>query len=119
MENLTHRLSCLALLLSMSMFSVAGEEKGFHVEGNASSAVAPPACTEGAKKHRVKGTTVVWAIVTEQGKVASARVVRSLREDLDREALETVKKWTFKPATRKGKPVKVEMNVEVNFDCTR
>ena len=115
MENLAHRLSCLALLLSISMFSLAGEEKGYRAEGNES----PASCTEAAKKNRVKGTTVVWAIITEQGKVASARVVRSLREDLDREALKTVKKWTFKPATKDGKPVKVQVNVEVKFDCIR
>jgi TonB family protein len=118
-ENLTHWLSSLALLFSTSLFAVAGEEKGYRVEGNESPAVASPQCTEAAKKDRVKGKTVLWLIVTEQGKVASARVVRSLRKDLDREAMKTVKKWIFEPATKDGKPVMVQMNIEINFDCAR
>jgi protein TonB len=34
---------------------------------------------------------------------------------LDEKALEAVREYRFKPAMQNGKPVKVEMNVEVNF----
>jgi len=34
---------------------------------------------------------------------------------LDEKAIETVKKWKFRPGTRDGEPVTVEAQIEVNF----
>jgi len=34
---------------------------------------------------------------------------------LDEKAIEAVKKWRFVPAMKDGKPVAVQVNVEVNF----
>jgi protein TonB len=42
-------------------------------------------------------------------------VVRHLGMGLDEKAVEAVKQYKFKPATLQGKPVPVEVNIEVNF----
>jgi protein TonB len=34
---------------------------------------------------------------------------------LDQKAVETVRDWRFAPATKDGKPVAVQVNIEVNF----
>jgi TonB family protein len=34
---------------------------------------------------------------------------------LDQKAVEAVKKWKFQPAEKDGRPVAVQINVEVNF----
>jgi TonB family protein len=34
---------------------------------------------------------------------------------LDEKAVEAVRRYRFKPATLQGKPVAVELNIEVNF----
>jgi TonB family protein len=43
------------------------------------------------------------------------RVQRGLGMGLDQKAVEAVKQWKFDPATKDGKPVAVQINVEVNF----
>jgi hypothetical protein len=37
---------------------------------------------------------------------------------LDEKAVEAVKRYRFKPAMLQGKPVPVEVNIEVNFKST-
>jgi periplasmic protein TonB len=34
---------------------------------------------------------------------------------LDKKAVEAVKQYTFEPATLRGQPVAVQVNIEVNF----
>jgi protein TonB len=34
---------------------------------------------------------------------------------LDEKAVEAVRQYKFKPATKDGKPVKVELSIDVNF----
>jgi TonB family protein len=41
--------------------------------------------------------------------------VKSLEPGLDKRAVEAAQQWSFEPATRNGKPVRVEATVEVNF----
>jgi TonB family protein len=43
------------------------------------------------------------------------RVSRSLGFGLDEKALEAVKQWRFEPAKKDGRPVAVQINIEVNF----
>lgn len=68
-----------------------------------------------AERAKSQGTVVLWAIVGEDGKVKDVRVSRSLNKDLDKKAVEAVKKWIFNPAKKDGKPVAVQINIEVNF----
>jgi len=43
------------------------------------------------------------------------KVTRSLGLGLDEKAIEAVKQWKFEPAMKDGKPVAVQINVEVSF----
>jgi periplasmic protein TonB len=43
------------------------------------------------------------------------RVARSLGMGLDQKAVEAVEKWKFKPGSRDGVPVAVQVNLEVSF----
>ena len=49
------------------------------------------------------------------GRARDVRVERSLGYGLDEQAIRTIKKWKFKPATMGGTPVAVEIKIEVNF----
>jgi len=74
-----------------------------------------PEYTEEARKARYQGTCVLWLIVGPDGKPRDLRVSRTLGMGLDQKAIEAVKNWRFEPATKDGKPVSVQMSVEVNF----
>jgi TonB family protein len=58
---------------------------------------------------------VLEIVVAEDGSVRQAMVIGPLDTYLDDKALDEVKKWKFEPAIKKGKPVAVRVNVEVNF----
>src|SRR5712692_902146 len=72
-----------------------------------------PEYAERARKAKTQGTVLLWLIVTPGGKVGGVRVERSLESDLDQKAIEAVCRWKFQPATKDGKPVAVQINVEV------
>lgn len=55
------------------------------------------------------------AVVSPDGTVTLARVVKSLHPDLDEQALVAVKQWRFVPGMRAGKPVPVRVSVEMTF----
>jgi protein TonB len=54
--------------------------------------------------------------VEPNGHTSHIRVTKGLRSDLDEEAMHAVKNWKFKPATLSGKPVAVEIAVQVAFN---
>lgn len=74
-----------------------------------------PEYTEEARKAKYQGTVVLWLVVGPDGRPRDVRVARTLGMGLDQKAVEAVRRWKFEPATKDGKPVAVEMNVEVSF----
>lgn len=79
-----------------------------------------PVYPKDALRRGVKGTVVVQAFVGTNGRVRSAKVATSVPE-LDRAALDAVKRWTFRPAQSQGRPVEAWLSVPVRFpqDCHR
>ncbi len=61
------------------------------------------------------GVATVSLIVDAQGNPQNVHMVNHLKMGLDEEALAAVKQYKFKPATLQGKPVPVEVNIEINF----
>ncbi len=74
-----------------------------------------PEYSEEARKAKYQGTVVLWLIVDPNGRPHDLKVSRSLGMGLDQKAIEAVRRWRFEPATKDGKPVAVQINVEVNF----
>jgi protein TonB len=74
-----------------------------------------PDYSEEARKAKYQGTVVLWMIVDSSGHPRDVKVARSLGMGLDQKAIEAVRKWKFEPAMKDGKPVAVQINVEVNF----
>jgi len=68
-----------------------------------------------AKRAGVEGKVYVLAFVNEQGKVTDAKIMKGIGAGCDEAALDAVKKTKFKPGKQRGKPVKVQVWVHVNF----
>ena len=70
-----------------------------------------------AKQARVTGDVVVQATCDTSGKLLDAKVVTSLMPECDREALRVVQAMpAWQPATRRGTPVAILVQVPVPFD---
>ncbi|MBZ5599158.1 MAG: energy transducer TonB [Acidobacteriia bacterium] len=74
-----------------------------------------PEYSEEARKAKYQGTCVLWLVVGPDGRPRDIRVARTLGLGLDEKAIEAVKTWKFEPAMKDGKPVAVQINVEVEF----
>jgi len=74
-----------------------------------------PEYSEEARKAKYQGTVLLWLVVGPDGRSHEVRVQRSLGMGLDEQAVEAVKKWRFEPALKDGRPVPVQIYVEVNF----
>jgi periplasmic protein TonB len=74
-----------------------------------------PEYSEEARKAKYQGTCVLWLIVGPDGRPRDIKVSRTLGLGLDEKAIEAVKRWTFEPAMKDGRPVAVQINVEVRF----
>ena len=76
-----------------------------------------PEFSDEAKKDKTftGGKVLVHLLVDVNGNPQHVRVVRGVGEGLDEKAVEAVKQYKFTPAMENGKPVLVELNIEVNF----
>ncbi len=72
---------------------------------------------ESARKDGAEGRVIVEFVITEQGKLQQAQVLKSSgRTDLDSEALRAVSEMTdWKPAQKEGKPVSVKYALPITF----
>ena len=68
-----------------------------------------------ARKAKYGGIAVVSLIVDAQGNPQNVHIIQHLKMGLDEEAFAAVSHYKFKPATLKGEPVPVEVNITVNF----
>jgi TonB family protein len=68
-----------------------------------------------AARERVQGTVLLAALILKDGSVANIRVVRSLDARLDSSAVSALTQWHFRPATRNGAPVDLEVLVQIPF----
>jgi len=74
-----------------------------------------PDFTEAARREQYQGFLVLRLVVDQTGAVRNVQVVKPLGLGLDESGVAKIKTWTFEPAMHDGKPVPVEMNVEVSF----
>lgn len=91
----------------------------YHVGGGISAPTAisapDPDYTEEARRAKKQGTCVLWLIVDSTGRPRDIRIQRGLGFGLDAKAVEAVKQWRFQPALKDGRPVDVQISVEVEF----
>ena len=76
----------------------------------------PPRFPTQAQRTRTEGWVVVGYTVDTEGNVNSARVVDAQPRHLfDREAINAVERWKYKPATRNGTPVEAKLQRRIEF----
>jgi len=96
-----------------------GGEPVRKIGGGVSSPVpvfeSQPEYSKEAKKAKLNGIVLVNLIVDAEGMPQNVHVLRGVGMGLDEKAVEAVQQYKFKPATEGGKPVPVNLNIEVNF----
>jgi periplasmic protein TonB len=72
--------------------------------------------TDEARRRGLKGEVVLELVVRRDGTVSDVKVLRRLGAGLDDRAIQAVRQWRFAPATRRGTPVDVIVEVAVEFN---
>jgi TonB family protein len=76
-----------------------------------------PDYTPEAKAQKIQGSVWMAVVVLDSGDVGDVQVTKSLDDKygLDQQAVKAAKQWKFKPGMRDGKPVAVEVTIEMTF----
>lgn len=78
-----------------------------------------PKYPKSERKARHEGAVRLTVVVDSDGDPHDIAVSQSLSPDLDQAALDAVRRWKFSPATKGGKPMPVQIAIEVQFHLTR
>ncbi len=89
----------------------------YHVNVDGVSAPVPtvqpqPGYTEEARQAKIQGVVRLTCVVDPDGNVRNVKVLQSLDPGLDQRAVETLRRWRFKPATKNGNPVAVDLQIQ-------
>ncbi|MCB2263159.1 MAG: energy transducer TonB [Candidatus Thiosymbion ectosymbiont of Robbea hypermnestra] len=69
-----------------------------------------------ARRRGQEGTVILKVLVDTRGQVGSLQVQKSSgHRILDQQAMKTVRKWTFKPGNRGGRPSRMWVRVPIRF----
>jgi len=71
--------------------------------------------TEDARRQGIRGDVVLEIVVRSDGTVGDVRILQGLGGGLNERAVQAVRQWKFAPATRRGAPVDVVVEVAVEF----
>ncbi|PYU54302.1 MAG: hypothetical protein DMG55_31970 [Acidobacteria bacterium] len=85
--------------------------------------VASPGCsycpqpnyTNPAREAKFNGTVLLQVTVSEAGSTVESKVIRGVPFGLNEAAMNAVRDWKFKPATREGEPVTCMVMIEATF----
>jgi TonB family protein len=66
-------------------------------------------------KQHVEGQVILYAIIGKDGAVRNIQLVHSVESELDKDAMEALAHWKFRPGTRDGAPVDLEAVIYIPF----
>jgi TonB family protein len=64
---------------------------------------------------RVEGEVVLYGVIAADGSVGQIQIVRGVDDQLDENAKSALAQWKFKPATKAGEPIDVEVIAHIPF----
>jgi len=75
----------------------------------------PPLYSDEARRRALEGVVVVRAHIDANGHVRDARVAQGLGAGLDQNTLVALRQWHFRPGTRNGAAVAMDVEIEITF----
>jgi periplasmic protein TonB len=66
-----------------------------------------------------EGDVVLDALIDEQGKISNLTLVAGIDSAIDHDVIQTVRVWTFTPATQDGLPISSKQELHFHFRSSR
>ena len=67
----------------------------------------------------MQGKVVLDAVIGKDGSMENIKVVKSVRDDLDRSAIDAVKQWKYQPYLLNGDPIEVETTINIIYSLRK
>ena len=120
---MSRRRALAIVVIALTAFvAVSAAQSEVHKPGNGVSLPrvtheVKPEYTREAMQQLIQGTVWMSIVVTEEGDVTDPRITKSLDAEygLDQAALDAAKQWKFEPGRKDGKPVAVQVTIEMTF----
>jgi protein TonB len=115
------RLSTLLLTATLLATTVSAQQQVYRAGNGVTLPTivkeVKPEYTRAAMNAGIQGTVTLKVVVADDGHVSDVAVTKSLDDTLglDQEATKAAYGWLFKPGTKDGKPVAVEIALEMTF----
>ena len=74
-----------------------------------------PMYDDASRKAKIEGTVRLKITVMRDGQIKDPKIVNSLTKELDNRMVDAVYQWKFEPATKNGKPMPTQFDVECTF----
>jgi TonB family protein len=75
---------------------------------------------DSAFKNKIKGEVIVSFIIDKEGKITEPKIIKSLGEELDNEAIRVLTSYEgWKPAMQKGRKIRCMYSIPIKLDFTR
>jgi periplasmic protein TonB len=68
---------------------------------------------------RTEGDVILTALIDEQGKIGDLTLLTGISPAIDHDVIQTVRLWTFTPATKDGLPVSSKQELHFHFRSSR
>jgi protein TonB len=104
----------LAMLGLIAAISLCSQEISHTTDPGVVHRVEPQYTRE-ALDAKIKGTVILSLMIGADGVPSDIKVVRGLGMGLDEKAVECLRQWLFKPATKFAEPISIKAIVEINF----
>ena len=106
----------LVLIIALPLVAFQGPYKaGDGVSQPTLISKVEPNYTQEARDAKIQGVVQLSSVVDENGLAQDIKILRSLDKGLDENAILAVRQWRFKPGQKEGKPVAVQVTIEVSF----
>jgi periplasmic protein TonB len=66
-----------------------------------------------------EGDVVLDALIDEQGKISQLTLMAGIGPQVDHDVIQTVRLWTFTPATKDGQPISSKQELHFHFKSSR
>jgi TonB family protein len=74
-----------------------------------------PMYPEGARSNHEQGRVIFYGVIETDGSVSHLAIIHRASPSIEAAALETVRRWRYKPATCEQRPIRKEISIDVDF----
>lgn len=108
---------CASLFASIALPAARADESASFDVRPVPVRTPPPAYPDALRRDGVSGMVAVRILVDEAGNVTECEVAKSSRAEFEGPALNAIRQWKFKPASKGGTAVRSRLVVPIAFNA--